>query len=67
MSGRSCSRATRVFFLNVTPIRRKKRPINRGGGFDASLGQKANAKRLKLGVRLLGPAASRKSRCGISL
>ena len=41
-------------FLNVTPIRRRT-AHHRGVGLDASLGQKAIAKRLKRDVRFLGP------------
>jgi hypothetical protein len=53
MSGRSCSRATRVFFdRDANPAREAAH--RRGVGFDPSLGRKAIAEGLKRDVRFLG-------------
>ena len=53
MSGRSCSRATRVFFdRDADPA--KEAAHHRSVGFDGSLGQKAIANRLKRDVRRFG-------------
>ena len=59
MSGRSCSRATRVFFeRDADPA--KEAAHHRGVGFDAALGQKPVAKRGKRDVRFLGPRCLQK-------
>jgi hypothetical protein len=49
MSGRSCSRATRVFFKRHANIV-EETAHHRGVGFDPSLGRKAIAERLKRNV-----------------
>src|SRR3984893_2962527 len=59
MSGRSCSRATRVFFdRDADPP--KEAAHHRGVGFDPSLGRKAIAEGLKRDVRFLGPRGLQK-------
>ena len=59
MSGRSCSRATRVFFYrDADPA--KVAAHHRGVGFDPSLGRKAIAQSLKRDVRFLGPRGLQK-------
>jgi len=59
MSGRSCSRATRVFFeRDADPA--KEAAHHRGVGFDAALGQKPVAKRGKRDVRFLAPRCLQK-------
>ena len=59
MSGRSCSRATRVFFdRDADPA--KEPAHHRGVGFDPSLGRKAIAEGLKRDVRFLGPRGFQK-------
>ena len=54
MSGRSCSRATSVFFKRDAETA-KEAAHHRGIGFDAALAQKAIAEGLKRDVRFLGP------------
>src|SRR5450631_988177 len=59
MSGRSLSCATRVFFKrHADPP--KEAAHHRSVGFDAALGQKAIAERLKRDVRFLGPRGFQK-------
>jgi hypothetical protein len=59
MSGRSC-RAQRESFFERDADPAKEAAHHRGVGFDASLGQKAIAKRLKRDVRLPSPRGFQK-------